>query len=55
MTEQELKAIKAAYEEGMMHLMRVRTFAERANDELIKLGELLEQQGAKNADNNTTS
>ena len=49
------KAIKAAYEEGMMHLMRVRTFAERANDELIKLGELLEQQGAKNADNDRTS
>ena len=55
MTEQELKAIKAAYEEGMMHLMRVRTFAERANDELIKQGELIEQQRAKNADNYTTS
>lgn len=47
MTKQELEEMKAAYEEGMMHLMRVRTFAERANAELIKLGELIEKQGAK--------
>ena len=48
MTKQELEEMKTAYEEGMMHLMRVRTYAERANAELIRLGELLEQQGAKN-------
>lgn len=53
MTEQELKAIKAAYEEGMMHLMRVRTFAERANAELIELGKLIEQQGAEDGQRST--
>ena len=54
MTKQEIEEIKTAYEEGMMHLMRVRTFADRANAELIKLGELIEQQGVKNADHKTT-
>ena len=54
MTEQELKAIKIAYEEAMMHLLRVRTFVEKADAEMTRLGELIEQQGAKDADNERT-
>lgn len=50
MTDQKLKEMKEAYTAIAMDLLRVRTFANRAYDRLTELGELIEQEEAKNAE-----
>lgn len=48
-------SLKEVYEDVMLRDIKIRTLMEAQKDAKIQLGELIEKQGAKNADHQTAS
>jgi hypothetical protein len=50
-----LSELKQKYDEAMLHQERARYHAEKSKQAFVELGELIEKQGAKNADHDRAS